>query len=85
MIRSARIERVITNADVAERAGISRGLALRIEKCEMGSAIGEAFEVAAILGLCLLEAETTTQARHLRGNRIDRSRTQLVRLALLSE
>ena len=59
MIRSARIERGITVADVAERAGISRGLVHRIEKGEMGSSIGAAFEVAAIVGLRLFEAEPT--------------------------
>ena len=31
MIRSARIERAITIAEIAERAGISRGLVHRIE------------------------------------------------------
>ena len=66
MIRNARIERNITGADVAERAGISRGLVHRIEKGEMGSSIGAAFEVAAIVGLRLFEAEPTTlTGRHL--------------------
>ncbi|MDE0027836.1 MAG: helix-turn-helix transcriptional regulator [Deltaproteobacteria bacterium] len=65
MIRNARIERDITVADVAERAGISRGLVHRIEKGEMGSSIGAAFEAAAIVGLRLFEAEPTTLTRHL--------------------
>ena len=65
MIRSARIERELTVADVAERAGISRGLVQRIEKGEMGSSIGAAFEVAAIVGLHLFEAEPSTLTRHL--------------------
>ena len=64
-IRSARIERGITVADVAERAGISRGLVHRIEKGEMGSSIGAAFEVAALVGLRLFEAEPATLTRHL--------------------
>ena len=64
-IRSARIERGFTVADVAERAGISRGLVHRIEKGEMGSSIGAAFEVAAIVGLRLFQAEPTTLTRHL--------------------
>lgn len=42
-IRNARIERKLTIADVAERAGISRGLVTRIEKGEMGCSIGAAF------------------------------------------
>ena len=64
MIRNARIERAITVADVAERAGISRGLVHRIEKGEMGSSVGAAFELAAIVGLRLFEAELTTLTRH---------------------
>ena len=65
MIRTARIERDLTVADVAERAGISRGLVHRIEKGEMGSSIGAAFEVAAIVGLHLFEAKPKTLTRHL--------------------
>ena len=65
MIRNARIKRGITAAEVAERAGISRGLVHRIEKGEMGASIGAAFEVAAIIGLRLFEAEPTTLTRHL--------------------
>ena len=65
MIRNARIERSSTVADVAERAGISRGLVHRIERGEMGSSIGATFEVAAIVGLRLFEPEPTTLTRHL--------------------
>ena len=65
MIRNARIERGVTVADVAERAGISRGLVHRIEKGEMGSSMGAVFEVAVIVGLRLFEAESTTLTRHL--------------------
>ena len=64
MIRNARIEGDITVGDLAERAGISRGLVHRIEKGEMGSSIGAAFEVAAIVGLRLFETEPTTLTRH---------------------
>ena len=65
MIRTARIESDMTVADIAERAGISRGLVHRIEKGEMGSSIGAAFEVAAIVGLRLFQAEPTTLTRQL--------------------
>lgn len=65
IIRSARVERDLTVADVAERAGVSRGLVHRIEKGEMGTSIGAAFEVAAIVGLRLFEADATTLTRHL--------------------
>ena len=65
MIHSARIERKLTVSDVAERAGVSRGLVHRIERGEMGSSIGAAFEVAAIVGLRLFESERTTLTQHL--------------------
>ncbi len=64
-IHNARVERDLTVADVAERAGVSRGLVHRIEKGEMGSSIGAAFEVAAIVGLRLFEAEPATLRRYL--------------------
>ncbi|MEM1090212.1 MAG: helix-turn-helix transcriptional regulator [Pseudomonadota bacterium] len=65
MVRTVRIERGLTVTDVAERAGVSRGLVQRIEKGEMGCAIGAAFEVAAIVGLRLFDAEPTSLTRHV--------------------
>lgn len=65
MIRSARIERKFTTSEVAERAGISRGLVHRIERGEMGTAIGAVFEVAAIVGLRLFDSERATLTQHL--------------------
>ena len=65
MIHAARVERELTVTEVAERAGVSRGLIQRIEKGEMGSAIGAAFEVAAIVGLQLFEASPATLTQHL--------------------
>jgi DNA-binding XRE family transcriptional regulator len=65
LIHNARVERKLTVADVAERAGVSRGLVHRIEKGYMGCSIGAAFELAAIVGLRLFEAEPTTLTRHL--------------------
>ncbi len=64
MIRSARVERKLTVSDVAERAGVSRGLVHRIERGEMSSSIGVAFEVATIVGLSLFDSEPTTLSRH---------------------
>ena len=66
LIHNARVERRITIAELAERAGISRGLVHRIENGNMGCSIGAVFEVAAILGLELFRAEPTTLTRHLR-------------------
>jgi transcriptional regulator with XRE-family HTH domain len=65
MIRNARVERKMTIADVAERAGVSRGLVHRIENGDMGCSIGAAFEVAAIVGVRLFDAEPTSLTRHL--------------------
>lgn len=65
MIRNARTERALTIVDVAERAGVSRGLVHRIENGDMGCSIGAVFEVATIVGVPLFEAEPTTLTRHL--------------------
>ncbi|HEY5280072.1 MAG TPA: helix-turn-helix transcriptional regulator, partial [Pseudolabrys sp.] len=56
LIRQARLERKITTAALAERAGISRGLVQRIEKGDPGCAIGAVFEAAAIVGVPLFNA-----------------------------
>ena len=65
LIHDARIERGLTVAEAAERAGISRGLVHRIENGEMGCSIGAVFELAAIVGAPLFEAEPSTLTRHL--------------------
>jgi len=57
LIRRARIERKLTAEDLAERAGLSRGLLLRIEKGAPGCAIGAVFEAAAIVGVRLFDAD----------------------------
>ena len=65
LIRSARVERGMTAADLAERAGVSRGLVHRVENGDLGCSIGAAFEMAAIVGVRLFEAEPATLTRHL--------------------
>ena len=55
LIREARIERKLTAQQVADRAGISRGLLQRIEKGDMKCEIGVVFEVARIVGVDLFE------------------------------
>lgn len=60
LIRRTRIERKMTTAELAERAGISRGLLQRIEKGDPGCAIGAVFEVAAIVGVRLFDADLPT-------------------------
>ena len=53
LIRKARLERRQTLDDLAERAGISRGLLQRIERGDPGCAIGAVFEVAALSSIPL--------------------------------
>lgn len=64
-IREARIRRRITTTEAAERVGISRGLIQRIENGEMGCTVGAIFELAAIVGVPLFDAEETTLTRAL--------------------
>lgn len=59
-VRRGRIERKLTIEELAERAGISRGLIQRIERGEMSCAIGAVFEVAAIVGIRLFDADQHT-------------------------
>lgn len=64
-IRQARIERGLTLVEVAERAGVSRGLVHRIEQGDMGCSVGAVFEVSALVGVPLFESEPTALTRHL--------------------
>ena len=57
LIRAARKERRQTAQDLADRAGISRGLLQRIEKGDPKCGIGAVFEVAAIVGVKLFESD----------------------------
>nr|WP_245503986.1 helix-turn-helix domain-containing protein [Rhizobium ruizarguesonis] len=63
LIRRARIERKLTTQELADRAGISRGLVQRIEKGDPACAIGAFFEVAAIAGVRLFNADHATLSR----------------------
>ncbi|MCP4934939.1 MAG: helix-turn-helix transcriptional regulator [bacterium] len=65
LIRAARKERKLTAQELAERAGISRGLLQRIEKGDLKCEIGAAFEVATIVGVKLFDADETTLTRQL--------------------
>lgn len=66
LIRAARKERKLTTQEVADRAGISRGLLQRIEKGDLKCQIGAAFEVATIVGVKLFDADVGTLTKHLR-------------------
>lgn len=54
-----------TAQDLAERAGISRGLLQRIEKGDPKCELGAAFEVANLLGIKLFSSDTETLAAPL--------------------
>jgi DNA-binding XRE family transcriptional regulator len=60
LIRRARIERKLTAGELAERAGVSRGLIQRIEKGDPGCAIGAVFEAATIVGVRLFDSDQAT-------------------------
>lgn len=65
LIRVGRIEAKMTLRELAERANVSIGLVQRIERGEMGSSIGVAFELAAIVGVPLFADDRTRVARWL--------------------
>lgn len=64
-IRQGRIERRLTLDELAERAGVSRGLVQRVERGDMGCAIGAAFEMAAIVGVQLFGADQSLLTLHV--------------------
>jgi len=53
MIRQRRIEHQMTIEELAERAGVSRGLVSRAEEGDMGCSIGTVFELATLVGTSL--------------------------------
>lgn len=57
LIREARIARKETATQLAERAGISRGLLQRIERGDPGCSIGAVFETAALVGIRLFDLD----------------------------
>ena len=56
-VRTHRLERGMSASELAERAGISRDLLYRVEKGDPRVSLGVAFELAAIVGVTLFEAE----------------------------
>jgi transcriptional regulator with XRE-family HTH domain len=57
LIRIARIERKLSVAALAERAGVSRDMIQRIEHGDPRCGIGLVFEAAAIVGVALFEED----------------------------
>jgi len=66
LIRAARKERKMTAQEVAERAGVSRGLVQRIEKGDLKCEIGAAFEIATIVGIRLFDADDSALRGRMR-------------------
>ena len=75
LIRASRIEQKLTAQEVAERAGISRSMLQRIEKGDLKCEIGAVFEIAAILGIPLFNADEKGLSQH-----IDRTKEKLALL-----
>ena len=65
LIRVARKKHKLTAQEVADRAGISRGLLQRIEKGNPKCEIGVVFEVAVIVGVKLFDTDQGTLTKHL--------------------
>ena len=66
LIREARHERKLTAQELADRAGISRGMLQRIEKGNLKCEIGAVFEVATIVGVKLFDVDESTLTQYLR-------------------
>ncbi len=69
MIRLGRINRKLTVAELAERADVSRGLIQRIERGDMGCAVGAVFEAATIVGVRLFDADQPSLTTSIAANR----------------
>ncbi len=69
MIRLGRINGKLTIAELAERADVSRGLIQRIERGDMGCAVGAVFEAATIVGVRLFDADRPSLTTSIAANR----------------
>ena len=68
-IKLGRKQRVWTEKNLADRAGISRATLQKIEDGQMGCAIGLVFEVATIVGVKLFESESTPITKNIEHTR----------------
>ncbi|MDZ7831989.1 MAG: helix-turn-helix transcriptional regulator [Desulfobacterales bacterium] len=64
-IQLGRKQRKWTEHELAERAGISRATLQKIEKGELSVAVGLVFEVAALVGIALFDADRTSLTTHV--------------------
>jgi transcriptional regulator with XRE-family HTH domain len=65
LIRLGRKKRKMTMQDLADRAGVSRGTVQRIEKGGLKCEIGLVFEVAALVGVRLFDADHSSLNMHI--------------------
>jgi transcriptional regulator with XRE-family HTH domain len=68
LIHRARIDRKMTAEELADRAGVSRGLLRRIENGDPGCTLGAVFEAAAIAGVPLFDADERALSSTLASN-----------------
>jgi transcriptional regulator with XRE-family HTH domain len=68
-IRAARIEKRMTAAELAERAGVSRGLVARVERGDLACSIGTVFDIAVIAGVDLFDQGSDRRSAHLASTR----------------
>ncbi len=68
-MRETRLNKALTTADLAARAGISRALLQRIERRDPGCSIGAVFEVATICGVPLFFQDQRQLITHLARHR----------------
>ena len=66
LIRASRLEGKMSAQEVADRAGISRGMLARIEKADPKCEIGATFEVASIVGVALFDLESSRLTMHIK-------------------
>ncbi|MEG3131082.1 helix-turn-helix transcriptional regulator [Pantoea cypripedii] len=64
MIRLERKTQKMTETELAQRAGISRSMLQRIEKADPKCEIGMVFEIAALLGIRLFDADANKLVSH---------------------
>jgi transcriptional regulator with XRE-family HTH domain len=57
LIRRARIDHKMTAEELADRAGLSRGLLRRVENGDLGCTLGAVFEAAAVVGVRLFDTD----------------------------
>jgi transcriptional regulator with XRE-family HTH domain len=68
LIRKARINRKMTAEELADRAGLSRGLLRRIENGDLGCTLGAVFEAAVIAGVQLFDSDEPALTRAVEAN-----------------